>query len=38
VVDPYRALIGLEAKMARDRAKDPATAPTAANPRPISAR
>jgi hypothetical protein len=38
VVDPYRALIALEAKMARDRAKDPATAPTAANPRPISAR
>jgi hypothetical protein len=35
VVDPYRALIGLEAKMARDRAKDPASA---ANPRPISAR
>jgi subtilisin family serine protease len=35
VVDPYRALIGLEAKMARDRAKDPATA---TNPRPISAR
>jgi subtilisin family serine protease len=38
VVDPYRALIGLEAKMARDRPKDPATAPTAANPRPVSAR
>jgi subtilisin family serine protease len=35
VVDPYRALIGLEAKMARDRAKDPASA---ANPKPISAR
>jgi subtilisin family serine protease len=38
VVDPYRALIGLDAKMARDRSKAPAIEPAAASPRPISAR
>jgi hypothetical protein len=38
VVDPYRALIGLDAKMARDRSKAPAGATTGASPRPISAR
>jgi Subtilase family len=36
VVDPYRALMGLEAKTARDRSKDPATEGAAA--RPVSAR
>jgi subtilisin family serine protease len=36
VVDPYRALIGLDAKVARDRSK--ATEPAVATPRPISAR
>ncbi len=37
VVDPYRALMSLDAKMARDRAKPQATE-GAANPRPVSAR
>jgi subtilisin family serine protease len=37
-VDPYRALMSLDAKMARDRAKPPATEGTAATPRPVSAR
>jgi subtilisin family serine protease len=38
VVDPYRALMSLDAKMARDRSKVPATTDGTAAPRPISAR
>jgi subtilisin family serine protease len=38
LVDPYRALTALDAKMARDHAKDPATEGAAASPRPVSAR
>ena len=37
-VDPYRALQSLDAKVARDRSKEPATEGTAASPRPVSAR
>ena len=37
-VDPYRALMSLDAKVARDRAKPQATEGTAATPRPVSAR
>jgi Subtilase family len=38
LVDPYRALTELDARMARDRSKNPPPAPTAANPQPVSAR
>jgi hypothetical protein len=38
LVDPYRALTELDARMARDRSKNPPLAPTAANPQPVSAR
>jgi hypothetical protein len=37
VVDPYRALMSLDAKVARDRSKPQATE-GAANPGPVSAR
>jgi hypothetical protein len=38
VVDPYRALTALNAKVASERPKESATVPTALNARPISAR
>jgi subtilisin family serine protease len=38
MVDPYRALMALDAKVARDRLKGPATTDAATTPRPISAR
>jgi hypothetical protein len=38
VVDPYRALTALDAKIAGDRSRNPVTEGAAANPRPISAR
>jgi subtilisin family serine protease len=38
VVDPYRALMAADTKMAQDRSKMPATTEGAATPRPISAR
>jgi Subtilase family len=38
VVDPYRALQALDAKVARDRGKPQATEGAAATPRPLSAR
>jgi subtilisin family serine protease len=36
LVDPYRALTTLDAKVARNHSKDPATEGAAASPRPIS--
>ncbi len=38
VVDPYRALMSLDAKVARDRSKPPTTEGTTTTPRPVSAR
>jgi subtilase family protein len=38
VVDPYRALMAADTKVAKDRSKVPATTEGAAAPRPISAR
>jgi subtilisin family serine protease len=38
VVDPYRALQALDAKVARDRSKPPTTEGATTTPRPVSAR
>lgn len=38
VVDPYRALMAVDAKIASERPKEPVTSPTASNARPITAR
>jgi hypothetical protein len=38
LVDPYRALMTLDAKVARNHSKDPKTEGATASPRPISAR
>ena len=38
VVDPYRALMALDARVARDRSRSPPGRPTAANGAPVSVR